>query len=77
MKCLLRQVLLSCIMSLGHGASNAANATAHFATMLRIYQQHELGATVDTPRWMLVLAAFGIIMGGLLYGYNVMTVLGE
>ncbi|KAK9805595.1 hypothetical protein WJX72_006849 [[Myrmecia] bisecta] len=70
------QVLLSCAMALGHGASNAINATCHFATMLHIYQTGSVEATVDQPLWMLAIAAVSIVLGGVLYGYNIMTVLG-
>ena len=53
-----------------------ANAVAPFAAMVALYENGITEKKVPVPEWVLVIGAFGMVLGLATYGYRIMKVLG-
>jgi len=70
------QVFTACALSFAHGSNDVANAVAPICAVLAIYESGALSAKAPVPRWVLVMGAFGIIIGLALFGYKVIISIG-
>jgi solute carrier family 20 (sodium-dependent phosphate transporter) len=70
------QVFTACLNSFAHGANDVANAIAPIAAIVQIYQDGVVKSKSQVPKWILAYGGIGIVVGLLLYGYNVMKSLG-
>lgn len=70
------QVFSACAVSFAHGANDVANAVGPFAGIFYVYKNKKVTSSADTPIWILVLGASGIVVGLATYGYNIIKVLG-
>jgi len=59
-----------------HGSNDVANAVAPFAAMVALYEIGEAEDKVAVSEWILVIGAFGMVLGLATYGYKIMKVLG-
>jgi len=70
------QVFSSCCVAFSHGANDVANAIGPYAAIYYVYNNSTMSISVVTPKWMLALGGFGIVIGLWTYGYNVIKSLG-
>jgi len=70
------QVFTACALSFAHGSNDVANAIAPICAILAIYETGALTSTAAVPRWVLVMGAFGIVIGLALFGYKVIISIG-
>lgn len=70
------QVFTACCVSFAHGANDVANAIGPFAGIWYVYNNYNVSSNADTPKWILALGGFGIVVGLGTYGYNIIKVLG-
>jgi len=70
------QVCTAALDIFAHGSNDVANAVAPFAAMVGLYQSGITEKKVAVPEWILVIGAFGMVIGLATYGYKIMKVLG-
>lgn len=70
------QVFTAICDSFSHGANDVANSIGPFAAIWSVYRTERVSSRADTPIWILVLGALGIVAGLGTYGYNIMRALG-
>jgi len=70
------QVCTAALDIFAHGSNDVANAVAPFAAMVGLYQSGITEKKVPVPEWILVIGAFGMVIGLATYGYKIMKVLG-
>jgi sodium-dependent phosphate transporter len=70
------QVFTACALSFAHGSNDVANAIAPICAVLAIYETGVLSKTAPVPQWVLVMGAFGIVVGLALFGYKVIISIG-
>jgi sodium-dependent phosphate transporter len=71
------QVISACCVAFAHGANDVANAMGPFSAVYSVYTTHKVpGSNSEAPRWIFVIGGFGIILGLLMYGYNIIGHLG-
>ena len=70
------QVLSAVCVSFAHGANDVANACGPLAGIWATYQAGEFVAETETPVWVLIIGAVGLVIGLATYGYNIMRALG-
>merc|ERR1711862_950380 len=70
------QVFTACALSFAHGSNDVANAVAPICAVLAIYETGVLTAKAPVPQWVLVMGAFGIVIGLALFGYKVIISIG-
>jgi phosphate/sulfate permease len=70
------QVFTACALSFAHGSNDVANAIAPICAILAIYETGALSSKAPVPRWVLVMGAFGIVVGLALFGYKVIISIG-
>jgi len=70
------QVFTACALSFAHGSNDVANAVAPICAVLAIYDTGVLTAKAPVPQWVLVMGAFGIVVGLALFGYKVIISIG-
>ena len=63
------QVFTSCVLSFAHGSNDVANAIAPICAILAIYETGALTTNAGVPKWVLVMGAFGMVIGLALLGY--------
>ena len=63
------QVFTSCVLSFAHGSNDVANAIAPICAVLAIYETGALTTNASVPKWVLVMGAFGMVVGLALLGY--------
>ncbi|RHY25656.1 hypothetical protein DYB32_008174 [Aphanomyces invadans] len=72
------QVATAAFASFAHGSNDVANASGPFSAMLTIYETAKIpGKNVPVPFWLLAAMGIAIDLGLVLYGYNIMKVLGN
>lgn len=76
------QVCTAALASFAHGSNDVANAAGPLSAITQLYENGNLSsfkdkAKVSTPIWILALMGFAIDCGLVLYGYNIMRVLGK
>lgn len=62
------QVFTACALSFAHGSNDVANAIAPICAILAIYDTGALTSEAPVPQWVLVMGAFGIVIGLALFG---------
>lgn len=70
------QVFTACALSFAHGSNDVANAVAPICAVLAIYDTGVLSAKAPVPQWVLVMGAFGIVVGLAMFGYKVIISIG-
>jgi sodium-dependent phosphate transporter len=70
------QVLSAICVSFAHGANDVANACGPLAGIWATYQAGEFVAETETPVWVLIIGAVGLVIGLATYGYNIIRALG-
>lgn len=71
----LLQAITACTMSFAHGANDVANASGPLSTVYLVWANESLSAT--PPIWILCYTAAALVLGCWIYGYNIMSVLGN
>lgn len=70
------QVFTACALSFAHGSNDVANAVAPICAVLAIYDTGVLSSSAPVPQWVLVMGAFGIVIGLAMFGYKVIISIG-
>jgi PiT family inorganic phosphate transporter len=65
------------LLSFAHGANDVANAVGPLAAIVHAASRSEVADFVDIPLWVMVIGAFGISCGLLLYGPKLIRVVGS
>jgi solute carrier family 20 (sodium-dependent phosphate transporter) len=70
------QVFTACLNSFAHGANDVSNTIAPMSAIIDIYQSGEVNKNATVEKWVLAYGGLAIVVGLLLYGYNVMKSIG-
>ena len=71
------QVISACCVAFAHGSNDVANSIGPFSAIYAVYTTHAIpGSSATTPEWMFVLGGIAIMLGLLMYGYNIILQLG-
>ena len=70
------QVFTACLNSFAHGANDVSNTIAPMSAIIDIYQNGEVSKSTDVQKWVLAYGGIAIVLGLLIYGYNVMKSIG-
>lgn len=74
----LLMVFTACAMAFAHGSNDVANAIGPVAAIVSIIKAGgELTQEFLTPSWLLLVGAFGIVVGLVTYGYKVIATVGS
>lgn len=73
----LLQVITAGTMSFAHGANDIANATGPLATVYLVWTTNETAKKAEVPIWVLCYAAAALVLGCWIYGYRIMSNLGN
>ena len=65
------------LLSFGHGANDVANAVGPLAAILHAADHGPIGSDVAIPLWVMMIGAFGISLGLLLFGPRLIRLVGE
>lgn len=65
------------LLSFGHGANDVANAVGPLAAILNAAGGGSITASVSIPLWVMLIGAFGISLGLLLFGPRLVRLVGE
>ncbi|MCA9520818.1 MAG: inorganic phosphate transporter [Myxococcales bacterium] len=71
------QIITACFMAFAHGANDVANAIGPLASIDAIVKAGAITGKMDVALWILVLGAFGIVIGLSIMGYKVISTVGE
>jgi PiT family inorganic phosphate transporter/sodium-dependent phosphate transporter len=71
------QVLTASAASFTHGANDVSNAVGPFATIFYVWRNGKINKTNPVPTWVLAFGGMSIVLGLLMYGYNIMKNLGN
>lgn len=70
------QVFSACFDAFAHGANDVANSIGPMAAVYGIWDTGVVEKKVDMPLWILGMGGVGIVLGLILYGYNIMQAIG-
>jgi PiT family inorganic phosphate transporter len=70
-------IMSAALLSFAHGANDVANAVGPLAAIVHAVQDHGTAAKVDIPVWVMVIGAFGISFGLLLFGPKLIRMVGQ
>jgi solute carrier family 20 (sodium-dependent phosphate transporter) len=70
------QVFTACLNSFAHGANDVSNTIAPMSAIIDIYQTGVVNSKATVDKWVLAFGGGAIVIGLLLYGYNVMKSIG-
>ena len=73
---LVLQVLTACFVAFAHGSNDVANAVGPMAAVFSA-TSGDLGSKVAIPYRILLIGAFGIVIGLATYGYKIMATVGK
>jgi PiT family inorganic phosphate transporter len=65
------------LLSFAHGANDVANAVGPLAAIVHVAQSSEIAAKVQIPLWVMVIGAFGISAGLVLFGPKLIRMVGQ
>ncbi len=65
------------MLSFAHGANDVANAVGPLAAIVHTVDAGEVVSKVSIPIWVMVVGAFGISFGLLLFGPKLIRMVGE
>jgi PiT family inorganic phosphate transporter len=69
-------VISAALLSFAHGANDVANAVGPLAAIVHAESAHEFAGKVAIPTWVMVIGAFGISFGLLLFGPKLIRMVG-
>lgn len=67
----------ACLLSFAHGANDVANAVGPLAAIVYTAEADAIAASVSIPLWVMVIGAFGISLGLVLFGPKLIRMVGE
>ena len=70
-------VCAAAMLSFAHGANDVANAVGPLAAIVHTVEAGEVVSKVAIPIWVMVVGAFGISFGLLLFGPKLIRMVGE
>ena len=70
-------IFAAALLSFAHGANDVANAIGPLAAIVHTAQAGEVIAKVSIPIWVMVIGAFGLSFGLLLFGPKLIRMVGE
>ncbi|MCT8991733.1 inorganic phosphate transporter [Chelativorans sp. SCAU2101] len=70
-------VISAALLSFAHGANDVANAVGPLAAVVFTVQADTVSAEVVIPLWVMVIGAFGISLGLVLFGPKLIRMVGE
>jgi PiT family inorganic phosphate transporter len=70
-------IFTACSMAFAHGSNDVANAVGPMAAVIGVIKSGAVEATAPVDSWVLLLGAFGIVVGLATYGYKVMLTIGK
>lgn len=70
-------ILAAALMSFAHGANDVSNAIGPVVAIVRATQGVIVGDTASAPQWVLLIGAFGLSCGILLFGPRLIRLVGE
>ena len=75
---LVLQVITACFVAFAHGSNDVANAVGPMAAVYgALMVGGELGSKVEVPHIVLLIGAFGIVVGLATYGYKIIGTVGK
>lgn len=70
------QVFSAICVIFAHGANDVAYMVGPLAAIWTVYDTGKLASKVDPPIWIILIGAFGLVLGLATYGYNVCRAMG-
>lgn len=70
-------IFTACAMAFAHGSNDVANAVGPMAAVISVLDAGGVEDQTQVPSWVLLLGAFGIVVGLATYGYKVMVTIGK
>jgi PiT family inorganic phosphate transporter len=70
-------IFSAALLSFAHGANDVANAVGPVAAILHAVDDHAAGSGVALPAWVMMIGAFGISLGLLLFGPRLVRLVGD
>lgn len=70
-------ILSAALLSFAHGANDVANAVGPLAAIVHAVQDHGTAAKVSIPLWVMMIGAFGISFGLMLFGPKLIRMVGQ
>jgi len=70
-------IFTACSMAFAHGSNDVANAVGPMAAVISVIKSGAVEAKAQVESWILLLGAFGIVVGLATYGYKVMLTIGK
>lgn len=70
-------VISAALLSFAHGANDVANAVGPLAAIVHANEFGEFAGKVNIPQWVMIIGAFGISFGLLLFGPKLIKMVGS
>ncbi|MCE3252398.1 MAG: pho4 family protein [Cellvibrio sp.] len=70
-------IFTACSMAFAHGSNDVANAVGPVAAVISVIKSGAVETNAPVESWVLLLGAFGIVIGLATYGYKVMLTIGK
>lgn len=70
-------ILSAALLSFAHGANDVANAVGPLAAIVHAVQDQGTAAQVSIPLWVMMIGAFGISFGLMLFGPKLIRMVGQ
>ncbi|MEZ5811663.1 MAG: anion permease [Rhizobiaceae bacterium] len=70
-------ILSAALLSFAHGANDVANAVGPLAAIVHTVQAGDVATKVSIPVWVMLIGAFGISIGLVLFGPRLIRMVGE
>lgn len=70
-------IFSAALLSFAHGANDVANAVGPLAAIVHIAEAGEVATKVSIPLWVMIIGAFGISFGLLLFSPKLIRMVGE
>jgi len=70
-------VISAALLSFAHGANDVANAVGPLAAIVAVAQSDNVSSHVEIPLWVMLIGAFGISLGLLLFGPKLIQMVGD
>ncbi|MEP3628441.1 MAG: inorganic phosphate transporter, partial [Hyphomicrobiales bacterium] len=70
-------ICAAALLSFAHGANDVANAVGPLAAIVHTIEAGEVASKVSIPIWVMVIGAFGISFGLMLFGPKLIRMVGE
>ena len=65
------------LLCFAHGANDVANAVGPLAAIVSTFSADQISAKVDIPFWVMLIGAFGLALGLLLFGPKLINTVGD